>query len=244
MTSLFRLRYLIPRLTLLALAALFLLLAINPIIQSSIVRSIQSITGARVEIANVRSSWRESRLQLENFAVADPHESMKNLFEADLVDLQQDRSELLRRRAVVRRGRVIGLKVGSDRTTSGLLNNEVKLAEQAELVRKFDRIGRKWLESAATEINRGVEEIESVRKAREIFASWPTEYDGLEVDALAVREKVGHLRELLDGAGDNPLRNLGSYQKALTELDDLGRKIFEIRGQIDRLQQQMLMDRE
>ena len=114
----FRWKYIVPRLLLGSLAVLFMLLATNPVVRLLVVQAVQRVTGARVDLAEVRSSLRDGRLQMVGLAVADPYHPMKNLFEAELVDLKLDTNCLLRRQAVVRRGMLRGLDLGTDRVLS------------------------------------------------------------------------------------------------------------------------------
>ena len=79
------------------------------------------------------------------------------------------------------------------------------------------------------------EELPSILLARELLEQWPTAYGDMQSRTQSLKNRVIALRTSLDDAGDNPLRNLAPYQqRPATELDGLGREIFELRGQVDR----------
>ena len=170
---------------------------------------------------------------------------MRNLFEADLVDLKLDCTSLLRRQAVVRRGRLYGLDLGTERVQSGVLGSKNEASYQADLASYFDRLGREWLNSATEQMNDGTaENLDSVKVASQLINAWPAECDRIELQSQSLKSKATKLRTVLESSGDNPLRNLEKYQQAIQELDGLGREVFEVRGQVRRLQQQIEMDRE
>ena len=239
----FRWKYIVPRLLLGSLSVLFMLLATNPVVRILVVQAVQRVTGAKVDLAEVRSSLRDGRLQMIDLAVADPYHPMKNLFEAELVDLKLDKKCLLRRQALVRRGILRGLDLGTDRVASGAIDSSRAASYEADLAGYFDRLGKNWFDSANKEIQQGVNlELASVRTADEVLQRWPEEYARIDEQAQALREKVAGLKISLVESGENPLRNIETYQQAIAQLDGLGREIFEVRRQMNHVQQQMQMD--
>ncbi len=59
-----------------------------------------------------------------------------------------------------------------------------------------------------------------------------------------LNRQVLTLRGVLEEAGPNPLRNAAPYQDAIADLRDLGRQIVELRGKMQRVEQQILMDQD
>ena len=241
----FRWKFIVPRLLLGSLAILFMLLATNPVVRYLVVHAVQRVTGAKVDLAEVRSNLRNGHVQMAGLAVADPYHPMKNLFEAELVDLQLDRRCLLRQQAVVRRGVLRGLDLGTERVESGAIDPGRVASYEADLAGSFDRSGKGWFEQAASQLRDGANlDLQSVRTANRVLQRWPEEYARIDDKANVLREKVAGLRTSLTESGINPLRNLETYQAAIAGLDGLGREIFEVRSQMDSVQQQIKMDHE
>ncbi len=236
-------RYWVPRGTLLVLAAVFLVMAINPLIRSAIVDNVQAITYSKVDIPRIHTSLRDNQITLAGMTVADPHHPLRNLFEADLVELEVDRDALLKRRVIVKRGRVRGLRLGTERTKSGLLSERQALDYQRNLNDHFHRLGTEWLKQTDDCLQSGLtNEIESVTLAKTLLDPLPANYAQLEQQTSQIQSDVKDLQQQLQKFGDNPLRNLASYQQAIDRLDALGRNIFEVRSHVDRTNEQFKMD--
>jgi len=239
--------YVIPRLVLLGTLAVLLWVGLNPLVRWAIISTGQSATSAKVEIGRVQTSLLRTELRLTDVRVANPNAPMENLLQADQVTLALDADSLLRRKLVVREGRVSGLRFATDRETSGELDPaaawHLKLprAELAEL-------GEKWLDQTAEilkrELRQQAEQLHSVRLARELVERWPAEYDRLTARADSLKWRIDNLRALAEVGGNGPLAALDVYQRAASELQEIQREVAELRSEIDRLRRQVLLDKD
>ncbi len=237
--------YVIPRVLLFALFLGLSILAFNPLLRWGIMRNGQTITGARVEIDHVRSAVQEGVFTLDGFRVADPKHPLKNLFEADQLQLEIDKQALARRRVIVNRGKAIGFRLGTDRQSPGTFRIPSAAGYEAALAQQFTEAGKQWLEHAAGQLTADVQQdLESVRLARQLLTRWPREYDAIETQTAGMQSQIERIQKLIDESGDNPLRNLESYQQAIAELEGIQTQASELRGGLDRLQQQLLMDKD
>ena len=94
-----RWKFIITRLCLLLGIILLAWLAANPALHWLAIRAGQATTGAKVEIARLRTLLSTTELQLSSVALANPQSPMQNLLEAEQVVLDVELGQLLRRRS-------------------------------------------------------------------------------------------------------------------------------------------------
>ena len=75
--------------------------------------------GAKVEIAHVDVSLRQSRLIVRGLTVASPKEALKNTLQADELDADFETLPLFRKKLIVDRLAATGLRFGTPRATDG-----------------------------------------------------------------------------------------------------------------------------
>ncbi|MEZ6104021.1 MAG: TIGR03545 family protein [Pirellulaceae bacterium] len=240
-----RWKYVVPRLVLLTLVLVFLLFAFNPCVRWAAVYSGQSLTGAKVEIGPVRTNWAGTQVELGTVAAADPRNPMQNLMQADRISLNLDGRALSRKQFVVTDGLVAGLQFGTDRQDSGALPDRPQTESQGKSFEQFERLGKDWLDQAGSVLEDDLESnLQSVRVAQELSERWPRECAELEAQAEQLKLRAAKLRQQLEIAGKNPLRNIMSYRDAVVELENLQREAYGVRNNLERMQQQLMMDRD
>src|SRR6056297_854383 len=125
-----RWRYIGIRLVVVLLVLMLLRWSANPVAQYFIVKALQGSAGAKVEVASTDLGLFPPRLLVHGLTIGDARKDMRNLFEAESVELMIDGSALLRRRFEIANSQISGLRVGTHRTTSGAL--EVVPSEDEE----------------------------------------------------------------------------------------------------------------
>ena len=237
--------YFMPRIILAFLAVLFGWLAINPLIHQKIVRAVHATTGAKTTISDVKTSWRDRTVKLSKFAIADPYQNGETLIRADSVNLELDRNALLRRRTVVKRGRVSGLRLGSTQGRIEVLTPERIAAYEHGVAERFQRVSGHWLSRAAEHVKSGLPtEIKSADLATQIETRWPAANQQIQSNASQLLERAIAIRKQIEKSGQNRLRNLAAYQAAIGDIEKLAHEINEVERHTSQLQQQMRMDRE
>jgi uncharacterized protein (TIGR03545 family) len=236
--------YVMPRLVLLAAIVLALWVGLNPLVHWAIVSAGQSAALAKVEIGKVETSLWRTELRLTDVCVANPQSPMHNLVEADQITLALDRDALLRKKYVVREGRVRGLRLGTDRDASGALDVEWNV-ELPQL--PLAGSGQEWLDQLAEileqELLDQAEKLESVQLVKELIERWPREYEQMGARADSLKGRIDHLRRLSESREGNPLRVVETCQQAAAEIETIQSEMAELRGEIDRLARQVLLDR-
>jgi len=246
--------YVLPRLAILAIAVLAVRFGMDPLVRWSLVSLGEGITSAKVEIGALETSLARTEIRLRDVQVADPEHPMENLVEAREIKLGLETGPLLRKKFVVREGTVSGLRLGTERTTSGALEKTPRHRKPArekgdrERDARLAQLAESWLETLAAflqaEIAEQVEQLESVRLARELARRWPREYQQMEDRAEELKGRAEQLQKLVRGGARNLPRDVDAVRKALGELESLQREIAEIRGELDRLRQQALRDKD
>lgn len=262
MSGWIRWSYVLPRLAAVAIPVGLVWWGLDPLVRRALITAGQRAVGAKVEIGAVHTRLLNPQIRLEHLCVADPRHPMQNLLEADEVLLALDGDGLLRRKYVVRQGRVSGLRFGTDRATSGALDRradsyDTKPGGWGEAIGESARNTaaqqlRQWGELLRAGALDQVEQLQTVRVSRELAERWPPEFHRLQTRLQALRQKAQALREMFQGELDpkqlarHPKRLLEDPQalvRATTEVDELYRQLADFRAELNRLAQQLQADR-
>jgi uncharacterized protein (TIGR03545 family) len=247
--------YLIPRLILLTAAVLLVRRWLDPLLCWTVVRVGERVAMAKVDVGQVTTHLPTAEFCLRDVQVANTHNPARNLFEADQISLGFETNALLKRKFVVREGRISGLRIGTARATPGTLDKRGGLLDWLpdDLGVHLDPgqlvdFGRTWLERFAIvlkhQIAEEVEQFESVRLARELTTRWPAELARMEARVDQFKARANRLQQLAKGGSADPLENLGKAQQIVSEIESLERDIAIFRGEIERLRDQSLRDRD
>lgn len=255
----FRWGYLLPRLAILCVLWAASEHGVAWLLKWSITSAGPTITGARVEVADVRASLLHTRLAIKGLQIADPDRAMHNLASAELVELDLDTSALLRKKAVVNHGIVRGLRFSTPRIESGHLP-ATEIGEVCAFTdNSFDPgstaasdIAANWLADIEQKLSLDARaQLESVRLAEELAKKWPAEYDSLSAAATQLKAEVEQLTIDTKAANQNPLRNadflrtLPTRIKALQQqARDLQTRLRSLPGLIDDDRERVLAARE
>jgi uncharacterized protein (TIGR03545 family) len=106
-----------------AFAALYVVVyfCFDPILRWVAVKAGERAVRAKVEIASLKTGLFPPRLELTGVAVADAREPMKNLFEFERAAFSLEGAPLLERKFIVHEAAVTGLRLSSERKTSGAI---------------------------------------------------------------------------------------------------------------------------
>lgn len=231
---------------LLVLLAVLMLLrwTAGPIAQWVVVRSIESGTGAKVEIASTEVGFFPPRLHLTGVAVADPRKEMKNAVQLDDVYLAIDGGAFLRRRYEVSSGRIRGIRIGTDRSESGWL----EVVEEAEVEEESGpSVIQQWTDQLTTDagskIDAFVDELQTVQESNRIRREWESEYANLRTTADDLEQQIRTLKSTIRKV-DNPLRDLPALQETLQRVETLRSELVSVRQKLDTLPYKVRTDLE
>jgi len=240
-----RWRYILPRILVVAAIILIIRYALPPAVQYATVAAIESATGAKVEMASVEVGLFPPRVRYRELQIANPGEdkAMRNLAQAESVDLVIDGAALLRRRYVIHDARVTGLQFDADRTTSGHLEHEPQ-PESTE-----PSMAMKWLsgwmnsavDSAKSQVDSLVENSETRRRGDQIRRRWKTEYESLAKRAADLEVAIKDVHQTAKGI-ENPLRDWPRVDATLTKARSIQEELVSVRKTLDAMPAQVQAD--
>ena len=102
-----------------------------------------------------------------------------------------------------------------------------------------------WLDDLAGRFTEDLErEFSGIRLAKDLGRRWPQEYERLAARVEDGRNRVERLRQLASDLKAKPLEHLSDVQTGLQDLETLRREIGTVREDAERLQKQLLADRD
>lgn len=205
----------------------FVFFFFDPILKSALIAGGQAAAGAKVEIESVRSKWLKGTLEIKSIAVADREAPMKNLVEFSRLAFRLDVPAALRGKIVAREAALEGLRVGTERKTSGALRNAPPPSKlTAAIMRQVAPAKTAAVEvkgRAAGEVDaaklQGLKKYDEAKaKTKEIEDRWKGKSD----EAKAIEKEAKDISEQLKGlGGGDMLKNAqaaGDAQRRLKAL--------------------------
>ncbi len=234
-----RWNYLLTRLIFVGVVLILLSLGLSPLAKWMTINSLQTMTGAKVELDRVDVGIFPPRLIYHNLQIANPGEdkALRNLAAADAIELKINGRQLLARRYVIDDAKITGLKFDSDRVTSGHLEPEARAAADDEpsfVTAWFEN----WIDSttdvAKERFDEWTEGSEGRRRSDMIRRRWKTEYQVLTKRANDIEAAVKEIEATAKGI-DNPLRDLPKIEATVTKVRDLQAELVSIRERVEQV---------
>lgn len=243
-----RWKYVAPRAVLLLFIWCIVSWGLDPFLRWSLIRIGQRSTGARVDIAELSTALRSGVLHIDGIEVADPSSPLKNLLEAGVANLQLDTAALMQRRFVISDGRIGGIKFGTVREQSGILNRpptgQTRSVGSGILQDKLESLGKGWLDDRSQQLQKELaDSFDSVRVARELGDQWPQRYSQMESEVQEILTETETLVSMVKQTGDNPLRALEFYQDFAVRVDSLRKRSQAVRDGVSQFRNQIGHDK-
>ncbi len=240
--------YLLPRLILVALLLAGLRWGVSPLAKRLVVSGGQSFTGARVDVDWMRTQLDRTAVEMGRTQIANPDKPMENSVEFSAATLRLDRQALLRRRFVVERGSIKGVRFDTPRETSGELGDAADRKAEDDANQQINSKLREWTDQWANELEQRLRndlesEFQSVRLARELNQRWPREYERVMEDGVIFKAKIMRLKRIAESPKEH-LRGLRDYNQLRLELDDIRREIPIWQQRLHALRQQVTKDKQ
>jgi uncharacterized protein (TIGR03545 family) len=236
--------YLMPRLILVAAFVALATFVVDPLFHRALIATGQSVTGAKVEVCELRTSLFCTAVRLQDVAIADPERTGENLIAADEIVLKLNSSELLKKNLIVDYGYIRGLRFNTERSTSGAL--AIVPEDEQPDSRLMDNVadfGQQVLDQLVVNLEAEANSLESVQLAGQLSQRWSAEYEQLEHRAEQLELQIRQLREDAKLAEDDPIAALSKADETLRQIDSLRKVPGELRAELNRLQHQVHQDR-
>jgi uncharacterized protein (TIGR03545 family) len=244
----FRWQYVVPRVAMVLAIVLTVRYGLDPFLRWAMVAAGEAAIGAKVEIAELRTSLRDGELVVTGIAAANPRKPMRNLLEAGEMRLEVDGAQLLRNRVVIHDGSIEGLQFDSHRTSSGALEI-VPTADSGPSV--FDPIvsaaqdkALSWLDDLSGRVEHDLmASLATPQVVKELEDRWPKQYEALKARADGLRAKSKQIEASFREVKKNPLRNLPELDRLQKELAKTQAELKATIAEIQALPNQAKADR-
>ncbi len=239
-----RWRFVLTRLVVIIAVLMLLRWGLGPVANFLTVRGLESVTGAKVEIAQTRVGLFPPSVQYVGFQIADPRDGkeMRDMFRAENIDLVIDGEALMHRRWVARDGRITGLQIGAHREQSGHIDRpepEPKSSSDgSSILSQLVGVGTAKISADAKSF---ATNLETVRRSKAIRERWESEYDQLVTRARNLEKQVRSIRDEARGI-DNPLRDWPQLERTLAKANEVRSELMNVREEIDSLPNRMQAD--
>jgi uncharacterized protein (TIGR03545 family) len=219
----FRWQYVLPRAVILLTVVMSVKYGLDPFLRWAMVTTGEAAIGAKVEIAEVRTTLCGGSIVVNGIVAANPNKPLRNLFEAERLQLEIDGAQLFRNRIVIHSGVIRGLQFDSQRKTSGALEptpeqesapsalEPVIAAAQDKALAWFDDLsGRAEQDLMAS--------LATPKVIEELEKRWPQQYEALKTRAEELRAKSKQIEASFREVKKNPLRKLPQLEQLQKDL--------------------------
>jgi uncharacterized protein (TIGR03545 family) len=246
--------YVAPRLAAIGLLLAAVYFGLDPALRQALILGGQAALGAKVEVGELRTEWRGGRLRLSGIAAANPSKPMRNLLQAESLEIEVDGAALLRKRLVIREGLATGLCFDGPRAVSGALDEAPPPSADAEPSRLEPWIaaaadyGAAWIDGVGDRVQDDfTAELKSPQAADELEQRWLAAVRDLEQRSDAMQQQGRQLEREFKTLKDfkaNPLRALDKLPQLQTQLTSAVNDAARLAAEVKRLPAQADGDRQ
>ncbi|MEO2048238.1 MAG: TIGR03545 family protein [Pirellulales bacterium] len=249
----FRWKYVLPRLAIVLTIILSTYFGLDPLLHWAIVAGGESAVGAKFELASLRSSLAQGKLELGSLQIANPRSPWRNLLQAEGGLLQIDSQALLNRRLVISEGSLHGLEWNTERSTSGALieqntnsaDNRDPSAKGAPWLESGRQMGADWFGDVRARLEQDlVGQLETPRVVQDLQDRWPPQVAEMRNRIDSLRAQSEQLQGQLKAAKKNPLRSLEQLQQLAQPIQDMQQQLLAVQQQLNQWPEQAKLDRQ
>lgn len=235
-----RWKWILPRFIVVAMLVGFLQFGVDPLLQYAGVHSLQAITGAKVDINSISTSFFPPSARIDGLALASRSRPGKNILELNQLSFRLEPHSLSRRRFVVQDARMEGLQFDTVRNDDGQLPFQ-QVPEETEpswLAEKLADASHDWLqemESTAFE-QLDPNQLQTWRLGKTLYQEWDTRFQELSGEARGLEPRVKNLRDQFRRLRELPpieqieqgVRLAQSTDQLLRDVENLNQQLRQI----------------
>jgi uncharacterized protein (TIGR03545 family) len=231
--------YVAPRVGGVIVVILLVVYGASPLAKWILVGSSQTAIGAKVDLGDLELSLMKGRMTIDTAQFADPGDEFKNLAQFKHAEFDLDMAALTHKRMVIESGVLDGLEFGGVRAESGALPEKLaRVVDEASRQR-----AKAWLNKLATLLDdRIVDNLETVKTARDLGKKWPAEYQVWENRADAFEQRIDTMQELVRVVKSNPAAHVKEIQQIYTETKQMAEEIAFVQTEVGQLKQRIADD--
>ncbi|MCA9067357.1 MAG: TIGR03545 family protein [Planctomycetaceae bacterium] len=235
--------YLIPRLLIVALVWGFFFYAFDPIMRWSVTKTGEQMNGAKVDVAEVKTTFFPPVLEMTNVQVADRGKPGRNLLEFENFRVKMASGPLAHRKVVIEEGEITGLTFNTAREDSGQIDDAdgFRFREHVQLDdlrNKIKELGETWLQEAlaAAKSQLDPQQLQTVQVSQALKMQWTARFQMYEAKLKDIETRVKNLKEGVKPEG-NTLQKIEAYRKAALEVQNLIAEAKQMRVELSGLGQ-------
>jgi uncharacterized protein (TIGR03545 family) len=224
--------YLISRLLIVGSVWAFIAFGMDPLLRYSSIQALQTATGARADLGELKTSFFPPSVTVSNVALASARRPGWNLVEFKEMHMGLESSSLSRRRFVVEEGRLDGLRFDTPRSDDGQLDfdPEPVSEEPSWMSEKLTELGSEWLTSITEQVKSQLDPntLETYRLGTEVYEKWDERFVEMTDRAEAMKPRVDQLREQFKRAKEgDTLQQIEQYLQVSQKAEEI---IIEVQG--------------
>ncbi|MEM9365732.1 MAG: TIGR03545 family protein [Planctomycetota bacterium] len=238
-----RWRFLLTRVIVVVAIIMIMIWGLGPMVGYVTVRGLQAATGAKAEVASTHVGLFPPVIRYRDVRIADPRDDKeyRDAMTADLIELAVDGDELLRRRWVIRQARIAGLQVGTQRSTSGHLEDQIVEPASSNDLSMLDRLIGSATDQITSQAESFGNDLETIRRSQEIRDRWQRDYETLVYQARDLEKQIRDIRDTASGI-ENPLRDWPELQQTLARANEVREKLLAVRAKMEAMPDAMRVD--
>ena len=224
--------YLISRLLIVGSVWAFIAFGMDPLLRYSSIQALQTATGARADLGELKTSFFPPSVTVSNVALASARRPGWNLVEFKEMHMGLESSSLSRRRFVVEEGRLDGLRFDTPRSDDGQLDfdPEPVSEEPSWMSEKLTELGSEWLTNITEQVKSQLDPntLETYRLGTEVYEKWDERFVEMTDRAKAMKPRVDQLREQFKRAKEgDTLQQIEQYLQVSQKAEEI---IIEVQG--------------
>ncbi len=224
--------YLISRLLIVGSVWAFIAFGMDPLLRYSSIQALQTATGARADLGELKTSFFPPSVTVSNVALASARRPGWNLVEFRQMHMGLEPSSLSRRRFVIEEGRLDGLRFDTPRSDDGQLDfdPEPVSEEPSWMSEKLTELGSEWLTDLTEQVKSQLDPntLETYRLGTEVYEKWDERFVEMTDRAKAMKPRVDQLREQFKRAKEgDTLQQIEQYLQVSQKAEAI---IIEVQG--------------
>ena len=196
--------YIIPRLTIVGMLWGFLTYGVDPLLGYLTVQSFQSVTGAKVEVRNLKTTYFPPSITIQGMAFAGAGRNGMNMAEFEEMRVKLEPHSLSRRRFVIEDGYIDGLRFDTQRSDDGQLESDDRPVDPTPswITDKLTELGDEWLSGMEEQIRSQLDpnSLETYRVGTDVYEKWDVRFDDLAVKVKELEPRARVLKVNFENA--------------------------------------------
>lgn len=255
-----RWKWIVPRLLIAFSIWAFIHWGMDPLLRWTAVSALQSVTGARVDIGRIVTTFLPPSIDIQQTAIASARRRGRNLFQFDRMSLQLEERSLSQRRFVITDGRIDNLQFDTWRSDDGQLEKPATpvVEEPSWASEKLRELGDEWLTQLSDQARAQLDPntLETWRLGSSVYEKWDGRFEELSARAKELEPRVRALSEQFKQAKDgSTIDQIEKYLQVARDADlvlqdarqlqaDLKQMAPEVRTDYESINQARLNDQQ